>query len=377
MLRLLLLASLTSAPLAAQGALPFTDGKWELRGDSTVLATVDGRAAVRMYSGSATRRDVSLEDGTIDLDVLLTSRRSFVYVAFRMQDDQNGEEFYIRPHKTNLPDAVQYAPVFQGQSAWQLYHGPGGTAAPSVPVNAWTHLRIVLSGRQAALFFGDTSRPVLVVPRLARAPRAGYLELKGFLPRDTPGVGAIATFANVRARPGVIAYSFESAADRPLPSGIIREWTVSKAFNTRDVAPTGLAARWLQEPQLATVEPSGMLELHRWLAMPARDTGVVDVATVARVQLLSETAGLRRLDLGFSDAATVFLNGQPIFHGNDAYSYPQRREGLMGLDQAAVYLPLRAGANDLSIFVTDHFGGWGLMARLIDMQGLRILRAIP
>ena len=111
--------------------------------------------------------------------------------------------------------------------------------------------------------------------------------------------------------------------------------------------------------------------------MPARDTGVFDVATVARVRLMAERAGLRRLDLGFSDAATVFLNGQPIFHGNDSYSFPQRRDGLMGFDQATVYLPLRAGANDLSVFVTDHFGGWGLMARLPDMQGLRVQRATP
>ena len=377
MLRLLILTCLAGAPLAAQGALPFTDGKWELRGDSTVLSTVDGRAAVRMYTGGATRRDVRLEDGTIDMDVFMSSRRSFVYVGFRMQDDQNGEEFYIRPHKSGLPDAVQYAPIFQGQSAWQLYHGTAGTAAANVPVNAWTRLRIVLSGRQAAVFLGDTLRPVLVVPRLARTPRAGHLELKGFLPRDTPGAGAIATFANVRVRPGVIAYGFRPVADRPLSSGVIRDWTVSTAFNTRSIAPIAIDPTWLRQPQVAAVEPSGMLELHRWLPMPAPDTGVFDVATVARVRLIAERAGLRRLDLGFSDAATVFLNGQPIFHGNDSYSFPQRRDGLMGFDQATVYLPLRAGANDLSVFVTDHFGGWGLMARLPDMQGLRVQRATP
>lgn len=92
--------------------------------------------------GRATRRDVRLQDGTIDVDVMVTNRRSFVYVGFRMATDEHHEEFYLRPHKSNLPDAVQYAPVFQGRSAWQLYHGPSGTAATGLVPNVWTRVRV-------------------------------------------------------------------------------------------------------------------------------------------------------------------------------------------------------------------------------------------
>jgi hypothetical protein len=82
---------------------------------------------------------------------------------------------------------------------------------------------------------------------------------------------------------------------------------------------------------------------------------------------------VRTLDLGFSDIATVFLNGRPITRLDASYSYDTpRREGLIGFDQATVYLPLAAGDNELSIVVSDSFGGWGVMGRFPDRDGLKI-----
>src|SRR4051812_44919695 len=109
-------------------ALPFAGGGWGLRGDAA-LERADDRDTLRVGTGWAFRRDVKLEDGAVDFDVQLSRRRSFVYLCFRMQDEREYEEVYLRPHKSELPDAVQYAPVYQGESAWQLYHGPGRTAA--------------------------------------------------------------------------------------------------------------------------------------------------------------------------------------------------------------------------------------------------------
>jgi hypothetical protein len=97
-----------------------------------------------------------------------------------------------------------------------------------------------------------------------------------------------------------------------------------------------------------------------------------DVGVVARVRLTSAAAQLVRLDLGFSDVATVFLNGQPLFHGDQSYSFLGRRDGLIGFDQATVYLPLRAGQNELAVFVADGFGGWGVMGRVVGASGVRV-----
>ena len=82
-------------------------------------------------------------------------------------------------------------------------------------------------------------------------------------------------------------------------------------------------------------------------------------------------AGVKRLRLGFSDEASVFLNGQILYSGDQRYIFNfARQEGLIHLDQASVYLPLKKGDNVVQIVVSEVFGGWGLMAQFEDPIGL-------
>jgi hypothetical protein len=219
-----------SVAAGAQETLSFSDGRWELPAKGATVERVDGREALSMENGFAYRRDVRLQDGTVEFDLQVTRHRSFVYLAFRMANDREYEEFYLRPHKSGLPDAVQYAPVYQGHSAWQLYHGPGGTAAVDFEPGAWTRVRLVVQGRRAALFVGDSAQPALVVPRLGHEPRAGYLALRAFAPPGAGGGGPAARYANVTVRAGAPAFDFPPAADAPAAVGVVRAWEVSRAF---------------------------------------------------------------------------------------------------------------------------------------------------
>ena len=358
---------------APSQALPFTQPGWDLRGDATRIAPHDGRDTLQVETGFAFRRDVRLEDGTIEFDVQVTDRRSFVYVYFRAEADGEREEFYLRPHKSALPDAVQYAPVWQGRSAWQLYHGPGATAAPAFRHGEWSRVRVVVHGRRAALFIDDMAAPVMVVPRLAREPRAGYIALGGFLPQGVPGSGPIARFSNVVVTPGHVPYDFATAGApvAPMPDGVVvRSWAVSDAFAAD--AP-GAPARLPDTAgafQIVDAEASGLVPLHRHIRMPQ---GINNAAAVARVTVRADAAGTRAFDLGFSDIATVFVNGTPVFRGDGSYSFDRpRREGLIGFDNARLYLPLRAGDNEIAVVVSDSFGGWGIMGRFADASGLTI-----
>jgi hypothetical protein len=383
----LLLVAAGSARLASAQAqpLPLTDGGWELKGPSVKLERHDGRDVLSVENGFAYRRDVRLQDGAVDFDVQVTRRRSFVYLMFRMADDREYEDMYLRPHKSSLPDAIQYAPVYQGASAWQLYHGPGATAAATFEPGAWTHVRLVLQGEKAAVFVGDLVKPALVIPRLARPALAGYLALRGFAPPGS-GSGPIARFANVSIQPGAVAFDFPApraqAPDQAAPSapavglrhpGSVRAWSVSRAF----AVPNDVAEPRLPSPdalggfQTIEAQASGLVELHRYVKLPSADSR--DAAAVARVRVRAAVAGLRRLDLGFSDVATVFLNGRPLFRGDAHYSYDNpRQEGLIHYGQATLFLPLEKGDNDLAVLVSDAFGGWGLMGRFPDTTGLEI-----
>ena len=375
----LLLAAGLLAGEAASGprALPFTDGGWTLT-EGARVSSEGGRPALAIETtGLALRRDVSLQDGTIDLDVQVTRRRSFVYLHFRMRDEGEHEEVYLRPHKSGLGDALQYAPVWQGNSAWQLHHGPGGTAPVEFPLDAPVHVRLVLSGRKAVLFVGDMAKPALLVPRLARDPEPGFIGLAGFLPAGVTGSGPIARFSNVSVRPGFLAYDFAGVpADAPVDEpGSVRAWAVSRSFlPPGGDAPPQMPAAALAGPEpWARVEadPSGLVELHRVVKMPAGEKR--RSAAVLRVHVKAETDGLRAFELGFSDTALVFLDGRPLFRGEASYSYDApRREGLIGYDQARLYLPLRAGDNELAVLVGDSFGGWGIMGRFLEPRGLTV-----
>ncbi len=364
-----LVASMLAVPaLAGETAVPL-GSNWTLDGAETRVETFEGRPTLRVRTGGALApADVTLQDGTIDVDVQVTRQRTFVYLIFRRQADGEQEEFYLRPHKSTLGDAVQYCPAFQGSAAWQLWHGPDGTASPEIPDGRWLHLRAVLKGTQAAFFLDDMTKPVLVVPRLGRTPAAGGIALRGFVAFESSPDFVSARFANLVVRKDVVEYAFPPVvAPSPKP-GIVTAWSVGPFFAPGTGAIEALPAAG---PAVrATATPDGLVNLHEHVKVP-RD--VKRVATTARLTVKATHAGPRRFNLGFSDEVSVFLNGQLLYAGNARYSYNQpRREGLIELEQAALWLPLRAGDNEIAVTVADSFGGWGLMGQFPDASGLTV-----
>lgn len=121
---------------------------------------------------------------------------------------------------------------------------------------------------------------------------------------------------------------------------------------------------------VAKVLPSGLAVIGSQVTVPEKARRY---STVALIRVRAAKAEVKRLRLGFSDEASVFLNGQILYSGDQHYSFNfPRQEGLIHLDQASVYLPLRTGENEIRIIVSEVFGGWGLMAQFEDPAGLVI-----
>ena len=355
------------------------DAGWALEGDVARIDTIRGERAILLRTGSAVRRDVSLENGEIEFDVAMTSYRSFVYVKFRMLSDDDCEQIYFRPHKTNLPDAVQYDPVWNGDSNWQLWHGEGGTVAVPLPHTGWMHVRIALDGRRAALFLDRAAEPQMVMA-LARDPVPGFLAFSSFTPpvpgppAGAPRGTATAAFRNVVVRPGRTTYAFAPVGSKPALPGLVTRWQLSPPFEVpRGLVtelPDALMAGRRSWPSYA-IEPTGVLVIGRHIKRPA-----AQAAVVSRLVVQSAAATPRRLRLGYSDYVTVFVNGQPIFGGDAHYSFDApRQDGVIGLSQATVWLTLRKGENEVLFVVADGFGGWGLMAQFDPAAGAPATRA--
>ena len=84
--------------------------------------------------GAAVLKDFEMRDGVLDVDVATTAKRGFFGFDVRIdKDGGNYEEIYLRPHRSGLPDAIQYTPVLNTGRNWQLYNGLGFTGAVDIP----------------------------------------------------------------------------------------------------------------------------------------------------------------------------------------------------------------------------------------------------
>lgn len=362
-----------AAAAASPRDLPFTDAAWKTSDPKARVETVGGRTALRLTTATSTRRDIDLKDGTIEFDLWSTGERAFAYLHFRMQSDDEFEAIYFRLHKSRLPDAIQYDPFYQGLGNWQLFHGPDSTAAVDLTPGRWIHVKLELLGEKAALFVGDAPEPVLAVPKLARGSKGGFIALRSFLGANIRGdVEPPSSFANVVVRPDVVGYDFSKIVEKKVPSlpGLVTKFRLSPAFVPPDgpvrnlSAPVGEPSTW----PLANVLPSGLAIFGSQVEVPEKARRY---ATVAAFRVRAEAEGVKRLRLGFSDEVSVFVNGQILFFGDQRYifNFP-RQEGLIHLDQASVYVPLKKGDNEVRLVVSEVFGGWGLMAQFEDPSGL-------
>ena len=77
---------------------------------------------------------------------------------------------------------------------------------------------------------------------------------------------------------------------------------------------------------------------------------------------------------GYSDRVQVFLNGERLFVGNNAWRSRDYRYLGTITRHVAVPLNLRDGENTLTFAVSETFGGWGVTAALEEADGVRIAR---
>lgn len=361
---------LVAGPAAGQTTrLDPSDGAWQFTGD-TEAGIVDSRPALMMRTGQALRRDLVLEDAVIEFEYRGTDERAFLGVTFRVGDDGTGEDVYLRLHKGKQPDALQYTPDFRGRGQWQLWHGPDATAFADLRPAEWTPVRIEVSGSRAEVTVGAVDNPQLVTSALASGRNSGFIGFWANQPGAGPDAPLTAAIRNIRVTPSA-ALAVESAPTSTAEPGAVRAWGVSDAFqrpgdDVLEVPHDVVSGPWA----VVEARADGLLPLEPHVERPS---GAGVPAVVAALRLEADRERTARLDLGFSDDASVFLNGRLIYSGRHSFraNFP-RRQGLIGLDQASLYLPLRHGENVLMVVVSDAFGGWGVMGRIVDRTGLQV-----
>lgn len=350
----LLITLLSTAAVPGDAHVAWGDATWRIEAAEYELERFAGRDALRLTNGTAWLEGASARDGVLRVDAYMNSALGFHGLAFRALDDAGFEHVYVRPFVSGQPDASQYTPVFNGVTGWQIYTGPGYGGAIEVPVDRWVRLELRFRDRRAEL---SVDGEVVAFPNLERAPAVGAIGLTSS--------GAPARFADPRvsSAPPTLEVP-EAQPDDAVPAGLVRRWRVSTPFAESDLDP------------LADLDPTwtGTLE---WDSLEAGTRGV---ANLARLRTRSATANTVfaattlhadeprrvRVRFGFSDRVRVYLNGAPIYHGADVWrSRDYKFLGTIGLFDELV-LPLRAGANELWLAVSEDFGGWGVTMQVFE-----------
>jgi hypothetical protein len=169
------------------------------------------------------------------------------------------------------------------------------------------------------------------------------------------------------------------SADPPVRPAFLREaltdWELSDAFDATDRDPAAYPDVRSLKWERVEAENPGMVVINRYRRSPnvlppdreervgGRRTGGKFV--LARTNIRTDRDEVRKLKLGYSDEVVVFLNGRPVYSGNNSLAFRQPKFlGLLDAESDAVYLPLRKGSNELVLAVTEYFGGWGFLCRL-------------
>lgn len=342
----------------------FADTDWQIEAKKYEFVDFKGKKALYLENGKAHLKGINLENGIIDFDVWFDPGRKFLGVHFRVADFLNYEEFYLRPHQSGNPDAMQYTPVFNGLSGWQLYHGNGYSNAYKFNAGEWIHIRLVVQYDQMEVFINDMAQPILFAYDLKHNTQAGSLGFWTFLNG--------AYFANLSYQkvdePGLM--SPPRKVEKPA-SEIIHSWTVSNLFSDQllnkvsNLRETSFQSNLNWESY--AVEYSGTLNL----AQVGKRTDAENMV-LAKVVINADQDQLKRLDFGYSDVAKIYVNDQAVYEGQNQFrSRDYRYLGTIGYFDS-IYLDLKKGANEVVFAISEQMGGWGLRAKLADLNGVRI-----
>jgi len=367
----LLFGSMAQARPPQALSIPPDSPRWQLEGQ-TKVTEYQGRRCLYLDGGAATLKDLDMRDGVIDVDVATPAKRGFFGIQFRIAND-DAEWVYLRQHKSGYPDAIQYTPVLNTGLNWQIYNGPGFTGPLDIPKDVWFHLRLEVAGAQAKFYVKDMDQPALVMNDLKSGVQKGQIAL-AVLTGET-------YFSNFEVR--------ETPAARwerhypPLPPGTVTKWSLSPSYDAlarnleRPLSPAEHDAIKWEEVE---AEPPGFVVINRYRESPhPRVTFANDFSrrlepqpgmkvVYAKTTIFTDHDQVKKLELGYSDDVSVFLNGKILYRGRSAQNF--RDPGFLGImnpENDVIYIPLKKGSNELMLAVSELGGGWGFICRLGEM----------
>jgi hypothetical protein len=309
-------------------------------------------------TGQIVLRDVIFDNGTIEYDIEAFGSSS---IYFRRNGYQEQEIFYLRErfNQTLYNDGIQYCPVIDGVIMWDVFDHFQAPAL--IKPKEWNHVKLVISGFQMRVYVNDMNKPALEVPHLEGSQKKGTIAFDGNC-----------IVANVVIKPNQIEglATYEGTDLTNHDANYLRKWLVSSPL----ALPNGTESHFKKLPdsvifnQKIEAERHGLLNLTRQFGNN-KERKMVWLKT----KFNSEIAQQKLLQLGFSDEVWVFVNQKFSYTDKNLYRMTNVRkypDGRLSTQNATISILLQKGENELLIGIANDFYAWGLVARLMDLEGL-------
>lgn len=287
---------------------------------------------------------VDLPSYRIQAEIACPGPYGFVGLAFGARDAQNYELVYISPASADSPGDIQYDPIMNGSSTWQIYHGPRFQAEAPFPAGEWTRLALDVHPNQVSIFVGDSASPQLVITSLQHGYQSGRIGVWGYLPSYIRNLQLVEI-------PPIEMDADESVIVSNLKDDVtsITNWTVSQPYLESEQPQD--EQDWIN----VQVEENGTLNLNRLfpsgrgLCVQAKTEFVVD----------EEIESL--LSFGFSDRVCLRVNEIEVYKGVWKWD-PPSSDGRIRANFASLPVRWKKGLNSIraEIISDEVMFGWGL-----------------
>lgn len=324
---------------------------WNVTKEAT-FEKFDNRETLVLKSGRITVKNQKFTNGSIEVDVYANAIRSFAGITFRKKGNTM-EEVYMRLHKTNQADAVQYTPIFNNESNWQLYREH--QAKVSFKNKGWNALRIEVNNDNAEVFVNNEK--VMSITDLRSNNTSGEIGLFALFS---------SRFSNFRYTPKQTKAQSKTIDDTPIDPNIISQWEITKAKTYKEQE---LHFNDFLKEEYTTVktEKSGLLPISKYIKKTSSGNFEQNIEDymIAFTTVYSENSGTKLFSFDYSDKIIVYLNGEVLFKGNNAFrTKGVQYMGHIDINTNKLFIPLKKGKNTIHCVVIDKANGWGLIAKL-------------
>ncbi|MCB4799552.1 family 16 glycoside hydrolase [Neotamlana laminarinivorans] len=330
--------------------IPMNASNWHIPKGTSSFETFDNRETL-LLNGKAFLKNNEFSNGTIEVDVYANNKRSFAGIIFRKQQNTM-EEVYMRLHKSNQADALQYSPTYNEELTWQLYKEY--QANVNFKTKGWNTLRIEINGKNATIFVNDEK--VLTIDNLRTTHNKGEIGLFALFNNR---------FSNFRFTNKDVINQNKTNTQNNIKPNIISQWNITKGF---PVVEEKLNFSSFLKEKYTTVltEKSGLLPLSKFIKKPSAGNFEknTEVYAVASTNIESNSNKTILFSFDYSDKIIVYLNGTAIFKGNNAFrSKGIQYQGHIDINTNKLYLNLKKGTNTLHCVIIDKANGWGLIGK--------------